>query len=252
MTDLPLSGRLALVTGASAGIGAAAARAFAGAGAHVVCSARRTDRLEAVVCDCASAEALTLDVTDGDACAAALGERPFDIVLANAGIALGTQGLADGDVSAWGEVIDTNIKGVLNTLRPVLAGMRDRGSGHAITLGSVAGRQVYPGGNVYCATKFAVRALYEAMRVELAGSGLRFTTVDPGMVKTEFSLSRFAGDQEKADAMYAGMTPLSSEDVADAILWAATRPPHVDVGEIVLWPTDQASTTLVHRSEPPV
>ena len=130
--------------------------------------------------------------------------------------------------------------------------MRDRGSGHAITLGSVAGRQVYPGGNVYCATKFAVRALYEAMRVELAGSGLRFTTVDPGMVKTEFSLSRFAGDQEKADAMYAGMTPLSSEDVADAILWAATRPPHVDVGEIVLWPTDQASTTLVHRSEPPV
>jgi len=248
MTDTPLSGRLALVTGASAGIGAAAARALSSAGAHVVCSARRTEALEAVVADCDSAEVLTLDVTDGEACATAFTDRPFDIVLVNAGIAIGSDGLADGEVDAWSQVIDTNIKGVLNTLRPVLAGMRDRGSGHVITLGSVAGRQVYPGGNVYCATKFAVRALYEAMRMEFVGSGLRFTTVDPGMVETEFTMSRFDGDREKADAVYAGMTPLSSEDVADAILWAVTRPPHVDVGEIVLWPTDQASTTLVHRT----
>ncbi len=248
MTNTPLSGRLALVTGASAGIGAATARALSAAGAHVVCCARRKEALEAVVSDCESAEALLLDVTDGDACAAALGDRPFDLVLANAGMAIGTASLIDGDVAEWSKVIDTNIKGVLNTIRPVLSGMRERGSGHVITLGSVAGRQVYPGGNVYCATKFAVKALYEALRVELVGTGLRITTVDPGMVETEFSLMRFEGDREKAAALYDGMTPLASEDVADAVLWAATRPAHVDIGEIVLWPTDQASTTLVHRT----
>jgi len=248
MTNTDLSGRLALVTGASAGIGAATARALSASGAHVVCCARRKEALEAVVSDCASAEALLLDVTDGDACAAALGDRPFDLVLANAGMAIGNASLIDGDVTEWSQVIDTNVKGVLNTIRPVLSGMRERGSGHVITLGSVAGRQVYPGGNVYCATKFAVKALYEALRVELVGTGLRITTVDPGMVETEFSLVRFEGDREKAAALYDGMTPLTSEDVADAILWAATRPAHVDIGEIVLWPTDQASTTLVHRT----
>jgi len=251
MANTSLSNRLALVTGASAGIGAASARALSAAGAHVVCCARRTDALEAVVSDCASAEALTLDVTDGAACADALKDRPFDLVLANAGIAIGTASLADGDVSDWSQVIDTNVKGVLNTLRPVIAGMRERGAGHLITLGSVAGRQVYPGGNVYCATKFAVRALYEALRIELVGTGIRITTVDPGMVKTEFSEVRFDGDSEKADALYDGMTPLTPEDVADAILWAATRPQHVDVGEIVLWPTDQASTTLLNRTTSP-
>lgn len=248
MSDTPLQGRLALVTGASAGIGAASARALSKAGAHVVCCARREDALAEVVSGCESAEALTLDVTDSAACSAALSERPFDIVLANAGMAKGTASLIDGESSDWSDVIDTNVKGVLNTIRPVLQGMRDRGQGHVITLGSVAGRQVYPGGNVYCATKFAVRALYEALRLELSGAGLRVTTVDPGMVETEFSMVRFDGDRERADATYAGMTPLSPEDVADAILWAATRPPHVAIGEIVLWPTDQASTTLVHRS----
>jgi serine 3-dehydrogenase len=248
MTNTSLKGRLALVTGASAGIGAAAARALSEAGAHVVCCARRREALEAVVSSCPSAEALLLDVTDGEACQSALGDRPFDIVLANAGMAKGNASLMDGDVSDWSQVIDTNVKGVLNTVQPVLNGMKERGSGHVITLGSVAGRQVYPGGNVYCATKFAVKALYEALRVELVGTGLRITTVDPGMVETEFSMVRFDGDKERADALYDGMTPLTPEDVADAILWAATRPAHVDIGEIVLWPTDQASTTLVHRS----
>ncbi len=245
-----LNGRLALVTGASSGIGASAARALSDAGAHVVCCARRAEALAAVVASCESAEALTLDVTDSEACASALSDRPFDIVLANAGMVIGTEGLADGDPSTWSEIIDTNVKGVLNTLHPILAGMRERGEGHVITIGSVAGRQVYPGGNVYCATKFAVRAIYEGLRLDLAGSGLRFTTVDPGMVETELSLVRYRGDQDKADAVYAGMTPLEPEDVADAVLWAATRPPHVDIGEIVMWPTDQASTTMVTRSKP--
>ena len=126
--------------------------------------------------------------------------------------------------------------------------MRERGGGHVITIGSVAGRSVYPGGNVYCASKHAVRAIYEGLRVDLAGSGIRFTTVDPGMVETELSVIRYHGDQEQADAVYEGMTPLTPEDVADAVLWAATRPAHVDIGEIVLWPTDQASTTMVTRN----
>jgi 3-hydroxy acid dehydrogenase/malonic semialdehyde reductase len=243
-----LTGRLALVTGASSGIGASSARALSAAGAHVICCARRKDALDAVVASCDSAEALVLDVTDSEACAIALSDRPFDIVLANAGKVVGTEGLADGDPDTWSDIIDTNVKGVLNTLHPVLAGMRERGSGHVITIGSVAGRQVYPGGNVYCASKFAVRAIYEGLRLDLSGSGLRFTTVDPGMVETELSVVRFRGDQAKADAVYAGMTPLEPEDVADAVLWAATRPAHVDVGEIVLWPTDQASTTMVTRS----
>lgn len=250
MTDTPLSGKTALVTGASAGIGAASARALARAGAHVVCAARRPEPLAALVSECASAEALILDVTDSQACAAALASRPFDIALLNAGIALGADALAEGDVEDWSQVIDTNIKGVLNTLRPVLASMASRASGHIITLGSVAGRQVYPGGGVYCATKYAVRAIYESLRIEHVGSGLRFTTVDPGMVETDFSLTRFRGDEERAAAVYANTTPLTPEDVADAVLWAATRPAHVDIGEIVLWPTAQASTTLVHRTPP--
>lgn len=243
-----LNGRLALVTGASSGIGASSARALSNAGAHVVCCARRTEALERVVASCPSAEAITLDVTDSEACSRAFSDRPFDIVLANAGMVIGTSGLADGDPSTWSDIIDTNVKGVLNTLHPVLSGMRERGGGHVITIGSVAGRSVYPGGNVYCASKHAVRAIYEGLRVDLAGSGIRFTTVDPGMVETELSVIRYHGDQEQADAVYEGMTPLTPEDVADAVLWAATRPAHVDIGEIVLWPTDQASTTMVTRN----
>jgi serine 3-dehydrogenase len=144
-------------------------------------------------------------------------------------------------------MIDTNVKGVLHTIRAVLPAMRRRGAGDLVLLGSVAGRQVYPGGNVYNATKHAVRALYEALRLDNLGTGVRFTTVDPGMVETEFSLVRYAGDAEAARKVYQGMTPLAPADVADAILYAVTRPPHVNVGELVLWPTAQASTRDVAR-----
>jgi NADP-dependent 3-hydroxy acid dehydrogenase YdfG len=144
-------------------------------------------------------------------------------------------------------MIDTNVKGVLHVLRHALPGMIARGSGDVVLIGSVAGRQVYPGGNVYCATKWAVRALYESLRLDAAGSGVRFTTVDPGMVQTDFSLVRFRGDAERAEAVYRGVTPLSAADVADAVLWAVTRPAHVNVGEIVLWASAQASTTVVRR-----
>jgi NADP-dependent 3-hydroxy acid dehydrogenase YdfG len=146
-------------------------------------------------------------------------------------------------------MIDTNVKGLLHTVRATLPAMIERGSGDVVLLGSVAGRQVYPGGNVYCATKHAVRALYEALRLDAAGKGIRFTTVDPGLVETEFSVVRFRGDTTRAAKTYAGIDVLTPADVADAILYAVTRPPHVNVGEIVLWPTDQASTTVVKRRE---
>lgn len=242
-----LRDRLALVTGASSGIGAATARALADAGARVILAARRHERLRAVAADCPGSRILELDVREAGAVREALAGEPLDIAVPNAGLALGRESLAQGDPEEWSVVVDTNLKGVLNVLRAVLPGMLERGRGDVVLLGSVAGRQVYPGGNVYCATKYAVRALYESLRLEMAGSGLRFTTVDPAMVETEFSVVRLRGDKEAAKAIYKGMTPLRPEDVADAVVYAVTRPAHVNVGEIVLWPTDQASTTVVHR-----
>ena len=245
---MELKGRTALVTGASAGIGAATARALAGAGARVTLAARRLDRLTALASELEGAEPLELDVRDAEA-VAALADRPFDLVVANAGLARGVGKLQDGDPADWAEMLDTNVRGLLHVVRHTLPGMLQRGSGDVVLLGSVAGRSVYPGGNVYCATKHAVRALYEAMRIDAAGGGVRFTTVDPGMVETDFSKVRFRGDEERARKVYAGMTALTPEDVADAILYAVTRPPHVNIGELVIWPTDQASTTKVSRRE---
>jgi NADP-dependent 3-hydroxy acid dehydrogenase YdfG len=191
--------------------------------------------------------ALALDVCDSDAVRHALGAERSDIAVGIAGLGLGLGPLDHGSPEDWSTMIDTNIKGLLHTLRAVTPGMRARGRGDLVLLGSVAGRQVYPNGNVYCATKHAVRAIYEALRLDFAGAGLRVCTVDPGMVSTEFSRVRFKGDEDKAAKIYAGMTPLEPEDVADAIAFALTRPAHVNIGEIVLWPTDQASTTQVTR-----
>jgi NADP-dependent 3-hydroxy acid dehydrogenase YdfG len=241
-----LNGKNCLVTGASAGIGAATARALATSGARVVLAARRRERLDALAREIGG-DVLAFDVRSADEVTAALEGRRFDVVIANAGLGRGVAPLAAGEPDEWAEMLDTNVKGVLHVLRRTLPAMLEHGSGDVVLLGSVAGRQVYPGGNVYNASKFAVRALYEALRLDHAGSGLRFTTVDPGMVATEFSLVRFRGDGARARKVYEGMTPLTPEDVADAILWAVTRPPHVNVGEIVLWPTDQASTTVVRR-----
>ena len=239
---------VALVTGASSGIGAATARGLSAAGARVILVARRLDRLEKLASELPGSRAVALDVRDAEAVQRALERERVDIAVVNAGLGLGMGPLDEGSPLDWSTMIDTNVKGALHTLRAVTPGMRVRGKGDIVLLGSVAGRQVYPGGNVYCATKFAVRAIYEALRVDFAGAGLRMTTVDPGMVQTDFSRVRFHGDEEKAQRVYAGVTPLTPEDVADAILYAVTRPPHVNIGEIVMWASAQASTTMVKRS----
>jgi NADP-dependent 3-hydroxy acid dehydrogenase YdfG len=243
-----LKKKTALVSGASSGIGRATALALGAEGAHVVLAARRRARLEAVAAEIDSAEVQVLDVCDADRCQEALGERTFDIVVANAGLGLGLGTIQEGDPRDWRRMIDTNVNGLLHVVRATLPQMIASGSGDHVVLGSVAGFQVYPGGNVYCASKYAARAIYEAMRIDAGGHGIRFTTINPGMVETEFSLVRFDGDARRAKEIYAGMTPLRAEDVADAVLYAVTRPPHVNVGEMVLWPTDQTSTSVVHRS----
>ena len=245
----PLRDKLALVTGASSGIGLETARALSKAGAKLVLAARRVERLKELSEELGSCEALTLDVRDAKRVEAALSDRTFDIVVANAGLGRGRGPLQSGDPADWDEMIDTNVKGLLHTLRATLPAMIARERGDVVVLGSVAGRQVYPGGNVYCASKFAVRAVYEALRLDAAGKGIRFTTVDPGLVETDFSLVRFRGDAERAKKTYTGLECLTPADVADAILFALTRPRHVNIGEIVLWPTDQASTTVVRRRE---
>jgi len=246
--QLPLANRRALVTGASAGIGAATARALAQAGAEVWLVARRLDRLRALAEELGRAHPVALDIRDNAAVQAQLSELGIDLLIDNAGLALGLDKLSAGDPAEWSRVLDTNVMGLLHVTRAILPGMLQRGRGDVVLIGSVAGRQVYPGGGVYCASKHAVRAIYEALRLEHVGSGVRFTTVDPGLVGfTEFSQVRLRGDEAKARAVYQGVDPLRPEDVAEAVLWALTRPAHVNVGEIVLWASAQASATSVHR-----
>ena len=254
---MQLGGMVVLVTGASAGIGAACARAFAAAGARLVLAARRAERLEALAAELkeahgAESHLLETDVRDADAVARAVeglpeGWREAGVLVNNAGLGRGMDKLWEGSPADWDEMVDTNVKGLLYATRAVVPGMVARGRGHVINIGSVAGHEVYPGGAVYCATKHAVGAITRGLRMDLLGTGVRVSTVDPGMVETEFSVVRFKGDQERADRVYANMTPLTPDDIADAVLWCATRPPHVNIDEIILKPTDQASATLVHR-----
>ncbi len=246
-----------LVTGASSGIGEACARAFAERGAHLVLCARREERLRALAESLHEAHGIEvtarrLDVTDRGAVVAfvegleAEGLFP-DILVNNAGKALGVAKLHEGDIDDWEGMLDTNVKGLLYMSRAVLPGMVARDAGHVINIGSIAGHWVYPGGNVYNASKFAVRALTEGMNLDLVGTGVRVSSVDPGMVETEFSNVRFHGDDERADAVYRGLTPLTGDDVADAVCYIANAPPHVDVLDLVILPTDQRGATVAHR-----
>ncbi|HEX9116513.1 MAG TPA: SDR family NAD(P)-dependent oxidoreductase, partial [Anaerolineae bacterium] len=195
---------------------------------------------------------LTLDVREREQVRQVLGNLPeawqaIDILLNNAGLSRGLEKLFVGDIQDWEEMIDTNVKGLLYVTRTVLPGMIARGRGHVINLGSIAGHEVYPNGNVYCATKHAVEALNRALRLDLLGTPIRVSSVDPGMVETEFSLVRFHGDEGRAKKVYQGLQPLAAEDIADVILFCATRPPHVDIQDVVVMPTAQASSTLTDR-----
>ena len=254
---ISLKNKIVFITGASAGIGAATAKAFAAHGARILMCARRVDRIEKLAKALerekkSAVHTFRLDVRDQSAVDKAVAGLPaewrtIEVLVNNAGLSRGMDKLPQGLVSDWEEMIDANIKGLLYVSRAVLPGMIERGRGHVINIGSIAGREVYPGGNVYCATKFAVKALSKGMRLDLNGTPIRVTEVAPGMVETEFSLVRFHGDTERAAKVYQGLTPLGPDDIADAVIWCATRPLHVNVSEMVVMPTAQASTTLVSR-----
>lgn len=255
MTEL--RDRICCVTGASSGIGLATAECFAREGARLLLVARRMDRLLETAARLreefdTTSHCVQLDVSDRNDV-----EHTFrslsdewsqiDVLVNNAGLSRGLDTLQEGDADDWDEMIDTNIKGLLYVTREVAPGMISRGFGHIINIGSIAGREVYPKGNVYCATKYAVRALTQSMRIDFNGTPVRVSTVDPGLVDTEFSTVRFHGDEDRARQVYRGMTPLAADDVADAVLFCATRPSHVSIAEIVMLATDQASATMVHR-----
>jgi 3-hydroxy acid dehydrogenase / malonic semialdehyde reductase len=254
---ISLKNQIILITGASSGIGTACARIFAGAGAKLILAARRLERLQQLADTLkkdfsTEIHLLQLDVRDRSAVEAAVSTLPpawseIDILINNAGLSRGLDKLHEGSFQDWEDMIDTNIKGLLYLSRYVVPGMVNRDRGHVVNLGSIAGHQTYPGGNVYCATKAAVRAISEGLKQDLLGTRVRVTSVDPGMVETEFSEVRFHGDTERANKVYQGVTPLTADDVADVIFFCVTRSPHVNINEVVLMPVDQASATLVNR-----
>jgi len=246
-----------LITGATSGIGLACAELLAKQNKDLLLVGRRGDRLKEIKKSLTQkfsvrVETAELDISNSES-VAAFGQENASLfeglngLINNAGLALGRDLIQEGKLEDWETMWNVNVKGLLQMTRLTLPFMIKKGSGHIVNLGSVAGRWVYPRGNIYCATKRAVSALTEALRLDLVGTGIRVTEISPGMVETEFSLVRFAGDKEKAKAIYEGVKPLTAEDVAEAVVWSMMRPEHVNIQEIVLFPTQQASTSVVHR-----
>lgn len=252
-----IHGKLALITGASAGIGQACARRFAAEGADLALWARREERLDALAEELAREHGVTVhveavDVRDRDGVRAAVDTLlelagPPHILVNNAGLAAGFDPLQEGDFDDWDRMLDTNVKGLLNVTRMLLPAMLEAGRGHIINIGSTAGHQVYPRGNVYNASKFAVTALTEGINLDVAGTKLKVSSVDPGLVETEFSKVRFHGDEERAGSVYQGFQPLTGDDVADAVAYLANLPPHVNVLRMVLLPTAQRNVYVLDR-----
>ena len=255
MTDLKK--KTVLITGASSGIGFACAHAFAREGARLILTARRKQRLDALAKELKAKHgtevyAIKLDVRKQPDVETTVKNLPkewqeIEVLLNNAGLSRGLDKLYEGKLEDWEEMIDTNVKGLLYVSRAVIPGMVARGHGTIINIGSIAGHEVYPGGNVYCASKYAVDAITRGLRMDLVDTPIRVCTVDPGLVQTEFSIVRFRGNDERAKNVYKGLQPLTPEDIADAVVYCATRPPHVQIAEMIVLPTAQASTTLVHR-----
>jgi len=256
---MSLNGKTVFITGASSGIGAATARAFAAEGTRLLLAARRKDKLETVAAEALEKGAqavhtFELDVRDQSAVAAAITALPaewaeIDILVNNAGLSRGLDKLYLGEINDWEEMLDTNVKGLLYVTRAVVPGMVKRGSGHVVNLGSTAGELPYPGGAVYCASKAAVKSINDGLKQDLLGTPLRVTSIDPGMVETDFSKVRFHDDEARAAKVYQGVTPLTPVDVADAILWAVNRPAHVNISHVLMMPVAQANSLLFHREE---
>jgi 3-hydroxy acid dehydrogenase/malonic semialdehyde reductase len=252
-----LKNKTVFITGASSGIGYACAKLFAKAGANLLLCARRLELLNNLANELVNeykieVHVFSLDVSQSLAVNEVMNALPekwknIDILINNAGLAAGLDTIQDGKLSDWEEMINTNVKGLLYVTKAILPGMVEKNAGHIINLGSIAGHQVYPKGAVYCATKYAVNALSQGLRMDLSGTNIRVTTIDPGAVETNFSVVRFKGDMQRVAAVYEGRDPLTPDDIADTILFCATRPAHVNISEIIIMPTDQASATMVAR-----
>jgi 3-hydroxy acid dehydrogenase / malonic semialdehyde reductase len=256
---MKLNGKIVFITGASAGIGAATAIAFAREGARLLLAARRAGKLAEVASQAlergaAAVHSVDLDVRSRHAVQRVIDELPaewaeIDVLVNNAGLSRGMDKLYTGRIEDWEEMIDTNVKGLLYVARAVVPGMVVRSRGHVVTLGSMAGELVYPNGAVYCASKAAARLINDGLREDLLGTPVRVTSIDPGLVETDFSMVRFRGDAKRAASVYKGITPLVAEDIADAILWSVTRPDHVNIARISLTSVHQANTLLIHREQ---
>lgn len=248
---------IAFITGATAGIGQATAELFAKNGYNIIITGRRKERLDEFSKELKTKYkvdvlSLNFDVRHLKEVETAIASIPenwkkIDVLLNNAGLAVGLNPIQEGVIDDWERMIDTNIKGLLYMTRTLAPIMIKNGGGHIINLGSVAGKEVYANGNVYCGTKFAVDAISKGMRMDMVAHNIKVTAIHPGMVETEFSVVRFKGDEERAKNAYKGMQPLTAEDIADTIYWCASRPAHVNINDVVLMPTAQASATIVVR-----
>ncbi len=252
-----MSSKIALITGATSGIGAACAQQFAAEGYNLILVARRSGKLSEMASKLQDEHGITVqtlvaDVRDKQAITAGLEQMPADwkkvnVLINNAGLSQGLDPINNGDTEDWDTMIDTNVKGLLYVTKVVSNWMVNKKTGHIINIGSIAGKEVYPNGNVYCATKHAVDALNKGMRMDLLPHGIKVTAINPGMVETEFSLVRFKGDEERAKGVYDGLEPLIAADIADAIWYVVSRPPHVNINDMLIMPTAQASASLTYR-----
>ena len=248
--------RIALITGASSGIGDACARKFAEGGYDLILTARRAEKLAGLKAELEAegtkVKTLTFDVRDAEAAEKAVDSlepewRKIDVLINNAGLALGLDKEYEGDPDDWNTMIDTNIKGLLTMTRLIVPGMVERNEGHVINIGSVAGDAAYAKGNVYCATKAAVKTITDGLRIDLAETAVRVTNLKPGLVETNFSNVRFHGDNQRADNVYKGITPLTGADIADVAFYAASAPKHVQIAEVLILATHQASGSVIYR-----
>ena len=253
-----MKGKTIFITGATSGIGEGCARKFAAMGSNLILNGRNTEKLESLKKELTAqgVEVLTLpfDVRDRKAMQQAADSlqgqwKHVDVLINNAGLVIGMDKEHEGSLDEWDIVIDTNIKALLAMTRLIVPGMGERGCGHVINIGSIAGDAAYAGGSVYCATKAAVKALSDGLRIDLVDTPVRVTNIKPGMVETNFSVIRFRGDQDKADAVYKGIRPLTGDDIADVVYYAASAPAHVQIAEVLVMPTYQATGTVCHRQE---